>query len=359
MKKYFSLTIVISLICWLVITIFFTFKTTPFNSNSIASEIWGHYGDVIGGVIGTVSGFLGVFLLYETLKAQRLELEEQRTAISEQRLALQDQRNAFLLQQIESRFFELIRLHKDNLNDMASKSKSGRELFVGWRDEMNYLMKQIKARYPQNAHGDSNKSVPDWNREVAEISYRILFYGVNNSNDGETEKFISETTTVRGNGAEVLKYFRDLVKAHEKTKDTNRAMKPEYKQYLPFDGQQRNLGHYFRHLYQILRYINNQPANLLSYESKRNYIRILRAQLSTHEQALMFFNSLSYPGTDWELGCDDSDQNNRLITKYDFIRNMPFAFLPEINPEHYYPYVHFEYQKKPHSGKEIIAKQYW
>ncbi|MBK8344630.1 MAG: hypothetical protein IPL12_15845 [Bacteroidetes bacterium] len=43
------------------------------------------------------------------------------------------------------------------------------------------------------------------------------------------------------------------------------------------------MGHYFRNLYHIIKYIDN--SNI---ENKRTYTNFVRAQLSSHELALIF-----------------------------------------------------------------------
>jgi len=65
--------------------------------------------------------------------------------------------------------------------------------------------------------------------------------------------------------------------------------------YTPFEGHQSRLGHYYRHLYQMTRYVDEQSIDINKYE----YVKTIRAQLSTHEQALLLLNSLTPVGQDW------------------------------------------------------------
>jgi hypothetical protein len=117
--------------------------------------------------------------------------------------------------------------------------------------------------------------------------------------------------------------------------------------------------HYFRHLFQAVKYINEQT--ILSYEEKYNYIKTLRAQLSTIEQYLIFFNSLSFMGRAWEfehIGINPSKKqiNNWLITKYNFIKNVPdLNLINDISIIKYYPEVHFEFVNEP-LGREAVVQ---
>ena len=58
-------------------------------------------------------------------------------------------------------------------------------------------------------------------------------------------------------------------------------------------GFQSCIGHYFRNLYQILRFINDSQARE---EDKKLYRRLVRAQLSSDELFLLFYNCLSEVG---------------------------------------------------------------
>lgn len=58
------------------------------------------------------------------------------------------------------------------------------------------------------------------------------------------------------------------------------------------DYRQMAIGHYFRTLYNIVKFIDRSPV-----EDKQTYINILRAQLSSSELNLLFYNCLSDYGS--------------------------------------------------------------
>ncbi len=116
---------------------------------------------------------------------------------------------------------------------------------------------------------------------------------------------------------------------------------------------QIRLSTYFRHLYHTIKYINNQPSEILSYDGKYEYIRIFRAQLSPHEQVLLFHHSLSVFGFVWGKK-HEADPNKQLITKYNLIRNI---FYVDERMVRYYPCVEFENWPMPDCRKEL-EKQY-
>jgi hypothetical protein len=104
-----------------------------------------------------------------------------------------------------------------------------------------------------------------------------------------------------------------------------------------FNGHQSRLGHYFRHLRSIVTFVHRNT--LLTPIQKKDYMRILRAQLSNHEQIILFFNSISDLGLKWEL---KNDNNETLITTYNLIRNIPLGSIYGYRPKRYYPNLKME-----------------
>jgi Putative phage abortive infection protein len=70
------------------------------------------------------------------------------------------------------------------------------------------------------------------------------------------------------------------------------------------------LPHYFRFVFNILRTVDDSPLNDIE---KRNYIRLLRAQLSNHETGIIFYNSLMSSGKKFNL----------FIKRYNLLDNFP------------------------------------
>ena len=62
---------------------------------------------------------------------------------------------------------------------------------------------------------------------------------------------------------------------------------------------------------------------VIDYDEKMKYLRILRAQLSNHEQMLLFYNWLSEYGSDWE------NSKHSFFTEYCMIHNLWYTNLFE------------------------------
>ncbi len=74
----------------------------------------GQIGDFIGGFTGTIFSIVGIILLFETLALQRQESKEGK--------------DVFLKQQFDNTFFELLKLHQENLNSLKTYDIIGNEL---------------------------------------------------------------------------------------------------------------------------------------------------------------------------------------------------------------------------------------
>ncbi len=72
-----------------------------------------------------------------------------------------------------------------------------------------------------------------------------------------------------------------------------------------------NLGHFFRNLYQIVKYVDRSDV-----KDKKFYTNIVRAQLSSDELYLLFYNALSSLGR---------ERFFPLIVKFQFLEQLPYT----------------------------------
>lgn len=204
---------------------------------------WGEFGDYIGGVLNPIFGFLGLIALLLTIALQAKELKLSRKELRNSSNALKAQNGTLIIQNFESSFFQMLRLHNDIVNSIdfvnisTTITTSGRDCFPVMVDRLKGYLKSF-----QN------------NRQIVE------------------------------------KYYEDFYKQH-----------------------QGELGHYFRYLYNIFKFIDN--SNI---ENKKFYSNLVRAQLSNHELVILFYNCFSKYGNNKFLP---------LAKKYSLFKNMPTSIL--------------------------------
>ncbi len=317
-RQFATISIFGGAIFAIVSLLLFLFKTTKLEAGlPIEPAIFASYGGLVGGVVGTLFSLAGVFLLIQNLN---------------------DQEKNFTNQQLQNRFFELIQFHRDNSDGVTIKGRKGKKVFISLLREHRECLELAKSIFTKD---EITKD------EIVNISYLMFFYGA----VGLVSKEILEE---RLSGTKYESKLDQIIsKSTEKQKS---LMEDEVFDYKPFEGHQSRLGHYFRHLFQGVAYINDQNESTLNYDEKYQYVKVLRAQLSNQEQALLFFNSLSDLGKPWEPGGDDIDR--QLITKYNLIKNIPAGYTQDIDIRQYYPDVHFEGDEQKTEKRKELEKKY-
>lgn len=371
-KYWFTFIILVFVIFLAYIAHGFVIASAGRYSPYFEPSIWGHYGS-----------FLGAILLAATIIFQVI---------------------SFKRQQIENKFFELIKYYRDNVKEMQlrnpfyyvdNKEKAIRDEKVNGRRVMKIIFDQycvacriVYDTLGKNCHAgilNENSSIEykryfqtiencsDTDKDrfiINELAYMITFWGVPMRATQELEGFIDKYYNIEKTNtgkersilvnqitkypalydakdpANISSYFRKeftLDKEPQKTYGLHSEESgTEYFKF--FGGYQYQLGHFFRHLFQAVKYIDEQPWWLLDIDKKKDYIKTLRAQMSNYEQALLLINSLSHVGRKWEY--DQKKHDKKLISKYSMVKNIPQYFIPDLIPDKYYPDVEFEYLDK-------------
>ncbi|MBY0244659.1 MAG: putative phage abortive infection protein [Sphingobacteriaceae bacterium] len=324
--------ITLFLIACTIVPIYLKFKLNP-DYQHYTLEQYGNYGCYLSGILG----FILVFLGYKTITAQR-DLNEQ--------------------QKIESTFMTMLDIVRKNSDNIHSKGKAGRYIFILINKEFNGLIKEFYDILLNVCNEDSKK--------VINIIWVILFYGLSD----EIWPFLEEK--INSIDKEILKneHFRvkidDLRKNHrtifennDKYRNKDKSASPKFLQWLKFDGYQNQLGHYYQHLYQTVTFIDTRKV--LTYDQKKEYIKTVRAQLSVYELILFYYNTLSDLGKAWED--NEKDLNLQLVTKYRLLKNIPLRYMAgdiEMSPEIFYPKTLFTGQEDvgyPGSAKKIAGRK--
>jgi len=371
-----------------------------FGSGEVLMDKTGQVGDFIGGVVGTIFSLSGFIMLLITLKMQ----------------ASSDH-----LQKFEMIFFEMVRFHRDNIQELEfdiyehvgtttlekvnyTKRKVFRAVFthfISCRNELQtFLNKTSLADIYQPGHLKKIEEIKTYRkgtfdlRKLAglDMAWCITFFGL--SNEGEqtlrrlfrsrynddlvnfllsyvklkpkrehssynrwkiisaTKPFLKKVALIEhaySNGNRYISGFSiPQTWSYQTGLEDVSALAPYPKGFKKFyGGHQFRLGHYFRHLYQSVKFVDRQKN--LSFASKYDYVKILRAQLSVYEQAILVMNSLSSLGLVWDFAPDyeesrwyDRRKERELISNYNLIKNLPNDTLYGINIMEYYPKVNFE-----------------
>lgn len=299
-EKNSKLLLWIGLSLFLLGIVFFIWKESFTISDKLNSEKAAHFGDFIGGIVGSLWSLAGVILFYIALKEQRVDIKTnretleaqvkalklqikefqlQRTELSETRKVFEEQSKTLKIQRFENTFFQLLSLH----HELVDKLNFNRRLPIGGFELLE------KRKVLSSAFEDLEKK----------------FYHSNNSN------FRSPT------GSPLL-----IENLPENIETATERMNEVYNRFYFYDYKQI-LSHYFRNVYHIFKFI--YTSELVEKPKKQFYASLVRAQLSSDELYIILYNSLQdglgYPNFLF------------LIKEFDIMQNFDFKII-EKNPFH-------------------------
>lgn len=245
-------------------------NSKPNNEDTLAPN---EIADSIGGVLAPIIGLVASILTFLAFYMQKRANDEIRAQ--------------FKVQQFESQFYEMLRLHKANVDEIEIKSigsndpYSKRQAFVSMSNDFKTLLEYISGQATLNSVD-------------VEKAYSLFFWGWGNL-EHET-----------------------LSKSWYKIIDGPDKDGPDYDFVVDFrehDGYGSLLGHYYRHLFMMVKYVVDSDI-VKGYEEKMKYLKMLRAQLSNHEQIMLFYNWLGGYGEAWE------NDESQYFTEYRMIHNL-------------------------------------
>ena len=204
----------------------------------------------------------------------------------------------------ETKYFELVKMHRDNVAEVELAGATGRKVFVLMVRELRCALEVVrKVATRSNQKLDQN--------ELLIIAYYCLFFGVGPNSSRMLKVYLS--------GFE--QSFADAVEMELNSEETKTKVRGDRGfDYDPFEGHQSRLGHYYRHLYQMVEYVDHQDVDIDKYD----YVKTIRAKLSTHEQALLLINSLTSLGSKWW-------SKGVSMVRYKLVKNIPRDFFDETN----------------------------
>ena len=295
--------------------------------------------DHIGSFIGGVATFISIYYLYKTLRSQEKGQE---------------------VQFFESRYIEMVKFNRDILDKALMAFKEERKCEIGLFESFleqienisvivdKYMPADVRELYWDNDNG-LNAYNMDYSlygerlreRTILNIKYLIVLVGVSS----ESQYHLLQNVYFQHYNTQIIKDILEQVKlyvgkkfeAPDKTLTALELARLKKNPDKYFFGFQNYICSYLRTMYQAVSYV--EKKSFLNDSEKYDYVKILRGQLSNEEELVLFYNSLSVLGQDWEYSLDGAKR--KLITKYNMIKNIPddkYGYLRS-----FYPGVKFEY----------------
>lgn len=240
------------------------------NFSNITDDLgkWGQTGDFFGGILNPLLSFLSLLALVITLRQTDLALKQNRIALEQSKEELElsrkemersadaqtEQVKNIKLQAFEQTYFELLRLHGTIVEQVTFHPRT----FIA------------------NLSGAPRAAPPSGQDAFAKFS-------------NELQKTLPPPAERLKNGAPTESAI-EICNAY-------------------FSKNQKSLGHYFRTLYNVIKFVDQGNT-----DNKKFYSNLLRAQLSSDQLALIFFNAHSIYGFEKMLP---------LLSKYHLTKHLP------------------------------------
>jgi hypothetical protein len=260
----------------------------------IQKDNWANlFGDYAGGVVASVWSLAGLLFIYiaflgqrQQLLTQQLELKFSQLELMETRLELHGQQQQMKIQndtlaqqRFENTFFQLVRLQNEIVQNITIRNSTGDIVLATGGDSFEKMyLEEFKPRVTKYIRKTYITKEDIFEKQGQEIDTKI------------------EEIKNKLSASETISIYEDFFPPH-----------------------QSRLGHYFRNLYNILRFVEETK----DINDKKRYTRIIRAQLSAYELSLLFYNCLS------ENGRRDFKP---LVQTYSMLSNLNWSLL--INEEH-------------------------
>lgn len=282
-----------------ILTVIVFLLKTPFNDWSFHPNpnLFAQYGSFIGGVVGTLFSLAAVFFLYETLRFQKKSFDIDNF-----------ERTFFNLLKTQQEITEVIKAYSFSINDDLAEIgyiAKGREFFQFAKHDLAMIWKNIIN--PEYLEVFDPKDIS----EIQYISNKIDNIKESNNipsidKDIEIENVIYEYKLKYTNFA--YKFSKDTyVEANSKEIKERVGMLYE----LFFQKYHYATGHYFRHLYNIIKFVEQNELKITKAGATPNkYIAFIQAQMSSYELMLVYYNAFLFP------------KLRQYLINYDFLENL-------------------------------------
>ena len=243
-------------------------------------------------------------------------------------------------QRLEDRFYHLLTMHKENVNgmviDLENSKLEGSKVILNMFREIESIVKILCIKKYCEQYKLVNfkiKNISERDKKLLiilkkmdkyEIFKKINCIGINEKIIYANIAFLIMFLGCGDRSSKILKNYLlkfennfnvdDVIGLFSDEKFRN-DVKENFKfKFKLFGGHQSRLGHYFRNMFHIVKFIDSDQD--LSLDQKKSYIKNFRVQLNTFEQALLLVNSMSVFGSDW----------SQYIIKYKLVNNIPKDF---------------------------------
>lgn len=276
----------------------------------------GQVGDFFGGVVGSIWALAGVFLYFSAIKMQRKELSNQMAAERENRYAER-------IRQLENTFFNLLSVQQSI------------------KKELSYSFKTITFDNGQIQNSYEEMHSEKYFLEMKSILKRLFDYfdfpefieNIDELKQSFNSSMSEERIYEQLQQINVVQSALDITVTESIYNKVNSVKTEKEKCRLIYSlfyiYYEDSMGHYCRHLYNIVKYIDSTKRDIAQFiykthtnpEERREkmrdlnrkincYVAFLQSSLSAYELTILFYN------------CTMFDKAKRLYQRYNLLENL-------------------------------------
>ncbi len=202
--------------------------------------------------------------------------------------------------------------------------------------QLEIMISQLEVKYTRFELEGQKKELMVQNLTMRKQRFENTFFQLLRNHQD-----IVQGIDIRRSGGNVISEGRDCFKSFyqrfERNVHEQSDIKDIIKKYLEmYTNHQADLGHYFRNIYHILKYIDCSEE--IEEKEKYKYSSLLRALLSSYELIIIFYNCLGDYG---------KKKFKPLIEKYSFLKNIDYSLLVNSsNKDEYEPIAFADSEKR-------------
>lgn len=237
-----------------------------------------YIGSFLGGAAGSLWALVGLILLFVTLKIQRDELKETRETME--------------LNRFETTYFNLISQFQSILTMMGNiEPEFNDSIKANGRIYMDRVFGEIKNKMTGSIHS---------------LEHEASVTNLIDRNGWDWPKSESKI---------IIEYYDEVYRRHSS-----------------------NLGHYFRYLYNIFKFVIKESDKSTTIDSKK-YINLIQAQMSNAELGMLMMNLLSVNS----LNSHDEAKFKNWVYDFGFLENIDNKYVLSPHLKNDFPKTKFKY----------------
>lgn len=315
----------------------------------------GEIGDTIGGIMGPFVAIIASFLTFLAFLMQYQANEVQKSELKRQSV-LHDR------EQFESKLYQMLDVYNQNVTRLRAGDLEGKRAIPELLSEFHYIYRCVRYAYIGIKESDITSLVTDKaqredmllymndvikdagaeNLVLMKFAYSLFFYGFPRVDPYEKYKgkYVLENIIYQSllripfEKADVR--YQDYF-LEDKFKVLRYPLKCSA-HYEMMKGHNEELGIYYRQMFQFFMAISDVDKVIADEDQKYRYAKLLRSQLTDSEQVLLYYNSMSEMGTEWNRKSrfqDNLRESMGLIARFRLIKNIPgnypfFGLTPDI-----------------------------